>query len=105
VANVVPNSPILVTLMMEALRSSEMSIFRRAMWCNIPEDGIFICNIFIKINTAALHNLQVHNLHGCSPAFPPNPALDKLDCKTIHHQWQNIGLLSSPFYNYPQQLL
>jgi hypothetical protein len=40
-ANVVPDSTILVTIMIGAIRSSETSGLRRSTRRNIPEDGIF----------------------------------------------------------------
>jgi hypothetical protein len=39
-ANDVSSSPILVTLMMEAIRSSETLVLTGTTWRNIPEDGI-----------------------------------------------------------------
>jgi hypothetical protein len=52
----VPSSPILVTLMMEALSSSETSVLTRATRQNIPEDGIL--HVFL----ISLSNLGLRKL-------------------------------------------
>jgi hypothetical protein len=44
-ANVVPSSLILFTLMMEELHSSETPILARTTWRNIPEYGILLSHI------------------------------------------------------------
>jgi hypothetical protein len=60
-ANVVPSSPIHVTLVMEATRSSETSVLTRATRRNMPKDDIIISkesfNILICNNNFQLSNV------------------------------------------------
>jgi hypothetical protein len=71
-ANVVPNSAILVTLMMEAIRSSETSVLIRATRRIIPEDVILRTHSLFSIQFLHLQKDAVHSAHS-SPTYSRLP--------------------------------
>jgi hypothetical protein len=79
-ANVVPSSPILVTLVKEAIFPSETSVPTRAPQRNIPEDGI--------IHSHRSENFKLYILSSVQ-----NAAFRRLDCDSIFRR-QKLTVLT-----------
>jgi hypothetical protein len=94
-SNVVPSSPILVTLMMEALSSSETSVLTRVTWRNIPGDDILHSHCRENLKSYNTTDLNLYKEYYGAGKFQ-NSAMLHNNCGVV---WKKICGKSVQFGN------
>jgi hypothetical protein len=94
----VPSSPIPVTLMMEAIRSSETSVIIRTTRRNIPEDGILHNVLFMRLGIAVIGRNSWHESLLCDWVTLKVLLVSRKDIDAIMCAWLGGSITNQYLY-------